>query len=65
MKTLKLKKWIKNLLMIIIVVLVSIILIHFILSQIKRVDDISKECDEAYGRTCNWYEVENFKGRAS
>ena len=30
-----------------------------------RINDISNQCDKFYGRTCNWYEVENFKGQAS
>ena len=65
MKKLRLKKWVKNLLITIFVILVIFVLIHFILSYQKRINNISNQCDEFYGRTCSWYEIENFKGQSS
>ncbi len=65
MKKLKLKSWVKYFLLGVLIGIVSYFLIHFILSYKNRISNISNQCDDFYGRTCSWYEVENFKGQAS
>lgn len=60
MKKLKLRKWVKVTIAIILSIIAILVLSHFILSSIKEFDNYAKECDKVKGSTCTYYEVERF-----
>lgn len=60
MKKLKLRKWVKVAIAIILLVIIAIILTHFILTSINGYNESSIQCDQIKGSTCNYYEVQKF-----
>ena len=56
-KKYRLKQWVKDLLLIIIVGVVLGVVLTIALNEI---DKTGKECDEYYGRTCSIYEVQQY-----
>lgn len=60
MKKLKLKKWVKVAIAIILLITTAIILTHFILTSINDFNESSIQCDQAKGSTCSYYEVQKF-----
>lgn len=60
MKKLKLRKWVKVMIAIILSIIAILVLSHFILNSIKEFDNYAKECDKAKGSTCTYYEVQKF-----
>lgn len=60
MKKLKLRKWVKVAIAIILLVIIAIILTHFILTSINDFNESSMQCDQAKGSTCSYYEVQKF-----
>ncbi len=58
MKKLKLRKWVKVAIAIILLVIIAIILTHFILTSINGFNEGSIQCDQIKGSTCSYYEVQ-------
>lgn len=56
-KRLKLKSWVKNLMIIIVMIITLIFLAHLLC---EKADDFEKKCDEAKGGTCSYTEVRNY-----
>lgn len=56
MKKIKLRRWVKVLLIAIVVILLGLL----IFAAIKRYDDLAKECDAARGYTCTIYDMRQF-----
>lgn len=60
MKKLKLKKWVKVTIAIVLFVVAILVLSHFILNSIKEFDNYAEECDRRKGSTCSYHEVQKF-----
>lgn len=60
MKKLKLMKWVKVAIAIILLAIIAGILTHFILSSINDFNESAMQCDQAKGSTCSYYEVQKF-----
>lgn len=63
MKKLRLKKWVKQLIAIIIAVIVICILTHLICIKFQYIRDISGKCDIEKGYICSSYEIKNYMAR--
>lgn len=59
----RLRKLVKYVLTIIGVVLSGILLAHLICTSTAQYEEIAKECDNALGRTCLYYEVRQFTNK--
>lgn len=60
MKKLKLKKWVKVAIAIILLVIIAIILTHFLLNSLSDFNNSAMQCDQLKGNTCSYYEVKNY-----
>ena len=60
MKKLKLRKWVKVMIAIILSIIAILVLSHFILNSIMNFDDYAEQCDKEKGSTCTYYDVERF-----
>lgn len=60
MKKLKLRKWVKVVIAIVLLVIISIVLTHFILSSINIFNESAMQCDQTKGSICSYYEVQKF-----
>ncbi len=56
-KKLRLRKWVKETLLIIAVGIVFALIMIFVISQYEKE---AKKCDEYYGRICSIYEVDQY-----
>lgn len=59
-KRIKLKKWARVTIAIILFIIAGYLLAHFILGSMHEFDDISKKCDKDKGYTCSYYEVRQY-----
>lgn len=59
----RLRKWVKYVLTIIGIVVSGILLAHLICTNTAKYEEIAKECDNALGRTCSYYEVRQFTNK--
>lgn len=60
MKKLKLRKWVKVMIVIILSIITIFVLAHFILKSIMNFDIYAKKCDKEKGSICTYYEVQKF-----
>lgn len=60
MKKIKLRKWVKVTIAIILLIVAILVLSHFILNFVKEIDNYAEQCDRRKGSTCSHYEVQQF-----
>lgn len=60
MKKLKLRKWVKVAIAIILLITTAIILTHFLLNSLSDFNNSAMQCDQLKGNTCSYYEVQNY-----
>lgn len=56
----KLKKWVKNTLVIIAMIIVGIIISLIVKTGMNDFDELACQCDEVKGYTCSYYEVRQY-----
>lgn len=56
----KLKRWVKNTLVIIAIIVIGIILGLILKIGMNNFDELARQCDEAKGYTCSYYEVRQY-----
>lgn len=56
----KLKKWVKNTLTIIAIIVIGIILSLISKASMNNFDELARQCDEAKEYTCSYYEVRQY-----
>ena len=56
----KLKNWLKITLFMISIILLTFIFVMILIKGDDEFNDMAKECDNAYGRTCTYYEVKQY-----
>lgn len=54
---LRLKGWVKEFLVVFTLIVVSLVVIVIAFNKVDKTWD---ECEEYYGRTCSWYEVDQY-----
>lgn len=59
-KRIKLRKWARVTIAIILFIIASYLLAHFILDSMNEFEDVAKKCDEAKGYTCSYYDVRQY-----
>lgn len=59
-KKIRLKNWVKNVLTILSVALISSILALIFIKSINDIDKLAKQCDADRGYTCSYYEVRQY-----
>lgn len=60
MEKIKLRKWVKVAIAVILLAIIAGILTHFILSSINIFNESAIQCDQAKDSTCSYYEVQKF-----
>ena len=60
MKILRLRKWVKVLIIAIVLISVILILTHLLLKKCDNFIKYADMCDSAKGSICSYYEVQNF-----
>ena len=60
MKKLKLRKWVKVFMTIILLIIIGYILAHLLYSNILRINKSAEKCDLEKGYTCSYYEVQKY-----
>ena len=60
MKKLKLRKWVKVLIIVIVLISVILILTHLLLKKRDNFIKYADMCDSAKGSICSYYEVQKF-----
>lgn len=59
-KRMKLKKWAKVTIAIIVFIIAGYLLAHFILDSMNDFEEAAKKCDKDRGYTCSYYEVRQY-----
>lgn len=59
-KRLRLKSWVKNLMIIIVMIIMFIFLAHLLCEKADDFEKWGKQCDTAKGGTCSYTEVRNY-----
>lgn len=57
---LRLKKWVKITLAILLIILMALILILTIMKGVKGFEELAKQCDQDKGYTCSYYEIRQY-----
>ena len=60
MKNLKLKKWVKYLMVIILMIIIILILSHLFFRLSAKQEEFAQKCDQKKGNLCNYYEVQKY-----
>lgn len=60
MNKLRIKKWVKNVIAIISIIIVAIILTYLICKNLSDIEELANQCDQEYGHICNQYELRKY-----
>jgi len=56
----RIKKWVKNVIVTISILIVIIVLTYFIYKKLSNINRIANQCDKEYGYTCDYYELKKY-----